>query len=508
MLLMTINPPAAFMPPARGVRLAMDSGASPILHPVVTAGVDLENPAVKQRVGRARQLSLDRLKHVIPSQFEAISQLRRASLTMGAESPASKEPVDVPVAKPSDTEKPPIVVVGGGIVGLTTAYYLTRQGHRVTILEKCAIACHSSGKAGGFLTDGGSGWHNSGAMDQLAKHSFALHEELANDLGAENLGFRRVRCVGRSQSGGRLDTTPEWLADGFETDMGNQDSLAQVTPYKFMDTLHASVISQGAEVVIAKVTGVEMKNGTVSAVKVESDGEQRTIPCSALVLAMGPWARDAAAWFPESYLPTNTVFKRYTSVIWDDTRVGEDATMVFVSGKHQVEIYARSNEAYANGCPTIADLPDNPLEIVPPPETIDNIISETAGAVGRLKDAEVIRATACFLPGSDDGNPVVGRVPKTNNAVISCAGGCWGILNGPAMGQAAADLVMGNEPAVDLSAFDPKRFDMSGMAETLREMGVSSRLVGLVAANPHLLNVLKQDPKVADQLLAYVEGSG
>merc|ERR1711963_1176656 len=82
-------------------------------------------------------------------------------------------------------------------------------------------------------------------------------------------------------------------------------------------------------------------------------------------------------------------------------------------------------------------------------------------AVKRLKDAKVIRTTACFLAGSDDGSPVVGMVPNISNAVVACGGGCWGILNGPAMGQAAAALVMRVEPKLNLSAFDPERFDMS-----------------------------------------------
>lgn len=44
-----------------------------------------------------------------------------------------------------------VVVIGGGIVGSSTAYYLRKRGADVTILEGSSIAAGASGKAGGLL---------------------------------------------------------------------------------------------------------------------------------------------------------------------------------------------------------------------------------------------------------------------------------------------------------------------------------------------------------------------
>lgn len=383
---------------------------------------------------------------------------------------------------------------------MTSAYYLTKKGHKVTLVEKCAIACHSSGKAGGFLTDGDSGWHQ-GPIAGLAKHSFALHEEFAKEFGADRIGHRRVSCVGR---GPGEAASPDWLKSGFKNDMGDQSGLAQVSPHKMMDALTEAVKSQGCEVVIGKVVGVELKEEAVVAVKLEDkSGKESLLPCSALVLGMGAWAQEAAKWFPESALPKDTVADRYTSVIWDDAEIGKAATMVFVSDRHDVEIYPRADECYANGCPTRCELPDDPLEILPPPQTIEDVKAETVGAVQRLRDANILRTTACFLAGSDDGRPVVGVVPKVKNAVIACGGGCWGILNGPAMGQAAAALALGEDPPVNIAPFSPERFDRS--RSVAGGTGLPPKLLALLAQNPELAQVVQQSPEAMAQLLRMVQ---
>ncbi len=83
---------------------------------------------------------------------------------------------------------------GGGIIGCTTAYYLTRHPqfnptlHTVTLLEATAIASGASGKAGGLLAL----WAYPSCLVPL---SYRLHRELAaQHNGAERWGYRRLGC--------------------------------------------------------------------------------------------------------------------------------------------------------------------------------------------------------------------------------------------------------------------------------------------------------------------------
>jgi len=84
--------------------------------------------------------------------------------------------------------------VGGGIIGCTTAYFLTRhpkfnpEFHRITLLEANVIASGASGKAGGLL----GLW---AYPECLVPLSYRLHRELAEEHdGAKLWGYRRVGC--------------------------------------------------------------------------------------------------------------------------------------------------------------------------------------------------------------------------------------------------------------------------------------------------------------------------
>ncbi|KAJ9603373.1 hypothetical protein H2200_012151 [Cladophialophora chaetospira] len=108
----------------------------------------------------------------------------------------------------ADTEKKSIVIVGGGIIGCSTAYFLTRHSkynpdvHSIHLLEATGIASGASGKAGGLLAL----WAYPQSIVPL---SFKLHAELAKEHGgAERWGYRGVG-VGQIELKGRQITGKE-----------------------------------------------------------------------------------------------------------------------------------------------------------------------------------------------------------------------------------------------------------------------------------------------------------
>ncbi|KAL8383058.1 hypothetical protein RB595_006694 [Gaeumannomyces hyphopodioides] len=95
-----------------------------------------------------------------------------------------------------DTTPRNIVIVGGGVMGCTTAYYLTRHPkynpeiHTITIVEAAGIASSASGKAGGLL----GLW---AYPEETVPLSYRLHRELADEHdGGNRWGYRRLQGCG------------------------------------------------------------------------------------------------------------------------------------------------------------------------------------------------------------------------------------------------------------------------------------------------------------------------
>lgn len=78
-----------------------------------------------------------------------------------------------------------------------------------------------------------------------------------------------------------------------------------------------------------------------------------------------------------------------------------------------------------------------------------------------LKGARVIEQTACLRPMTPDGNAMLGKAPGLRGVYVATGGGRKGILYGPAMGDACADLIVSGATDLDLSPYDPGRFRMS-----------------------------------------------
>src|SRR5436189_6020521 len=76
---------------------------------------------------------------------------------------------------------PDVVIVGGGIAGMTTAYYLSQAGVPSVVVERDAIGSHASGFAYGGLSPL-SGFGIPGPLAEIAQNAMRLHRELSKSL--------------------------------------------------------------------------------------------------------------------------------------------------------------------------------------------------------------------------------------------------------------------------------------------------------------------------------------
>src|SRR5215469_6104133 len=108
-----------------------------------------------------------------------------------------------------------IIICGGGAIGAAIAWYASRRGAQAIVIERHEVGGAASGKSGGFLA---LDWCADTPLDRLARRSFALHAELAAELG-NPWGYRRLTTyggyaiAGEGVARGRGAGRRPWLAE-------------------------------------------------------------------------------------------------------------------------------------------------------------------------------------------------------------------------------------------------------------------------------------------------------
>jgi glycine/D-amino acid oxidase-like deaminating enzyme len=350
-----------------------------------------------------------------------------------------------------------VVVCGGGAIGACTAYFLSRRGIDVTVVERSGIACAASGKAGGFLA---LDWCAGSPLDELARRSFALHASLAEETG-NSWGHRPMTAyagfvVPEGRHGG--GTTLDWLSErvAITQRLGTPKTTAIVHPGQFTQGIMGAAQRNGARVRAGRVTGLVGDGTAVRGVEVDD----ARIEADAVVITMGPWSLLAAQW-----LRLPPVFARTSPSLVFDTGTDVPADALFIDCQDEdgavvsVEVFPRANgnthvTAFSN---------EDPLPLDPAAVTPDDTVLERLHAICRrispaFDRAKVIARQACARPMTQDFLPLMGRVPGAEGAYIATGHNVWGILNAPASGEAMAELIAdGAARTVDLAPFAPGR---------------------------------------------------
>lgn len=110
---------------------------------------------------------------------------------------SSVEPPSFWLARSNAPEELPVVVVGAGIVGLSTAYWLARAGRRPVVLDADGIASHASGRNAGFLMTGTAEPYTAlvkAIGEPAARRLWELSSENRELLRAELLDSGKIDC--------------------------------------------------------------------------------------------------------------------------------------------------------------------------------------------------------------------------------------------------------------------------------------------------------------------------
>ncbi|KAF4950382.1 hypothetical protein FSARC_13216 [Fusarium sarcochroum] len=398
-----------------------------------------------------------------------------------------------------------IVVVGGGIIGSTTAYYLTRHPkfnpalHTITLLEAApTVAQGASGKAGGLLAL----WAYPTCLVPL---SYRLHAELAAEHnGPQKWGYRQLGCgsfeavVSRDklkslqtngngnedgkvweklpkQNGaakelleaGNLPKDLDWvdreIIDNW-SEMGapGTTETSQVHPLHFTTSIAELAQQGGAQIhTNAKVTKINSSKSGVESIEYldRNTDEKKTIDAvTDIVVAAGPWTSRVLPRAKIEGLRAHSVvydadvspYAIFTDIQLPPDFIPEHRAKMGQKRRHRgnvdPEIYARPfNEAYACGEPdTNVPLPETADQVECDEAQCDDIISYISTFSPVLAAAPIKAKQACYLPRHIRFGQESGPLlGKTSVPGLLVAAGhtCWGIQNGPGTGKLMSEFV-------------------------------------------------------------------
>jgi glycine/D-amino acid oxidase-like deaminating enzyme len=302
----------------------------------------------------------------------------------------------------------------------------------------------------------------------LARRSFRLHAQLADELG-NPWGHRRLVTYAGHAMEGMVDdgaAARPWLSPGVTVTgrIGSPETTAVVEPRAFTTGLMHAAETHGATLRFGTVAGLlRDARGAVRGVGLES-GE--IVESDAVVIAMGPWSLLAARWLP---LPAVFGFKGHSLIFRTDDAIPAEALFLeYQKADGELltpELFSRADgTTWICAISSTSPVPVDPAQVMADEGAHARLESICRALSPALAAAPIVARQACFRPVTEDGLPLIGRVPGVEGAYVATGHSVWGMLNAPATGEAMAELILdGMTQQVDLTPFSIARLDVAAV---------------------------------------------
>ena len=372
-----------------------------------------------------------------------------------------------------------VAIVGGGVIGCSIAYHLSKQGIESTVFEQGRLAGGASGATAGII---GPLWYVDRSVDaylDLGLRSFQMFPGLAVELRDEGIDPEFRQCgilkvamtpeeatslqgelAWQSELGhgvtwlGREDVrdrepelSPDVLGGVFSPEEGC------ITGQRYVDALAHAASRRGAVFLEGtEVIGLHTNGRRVDGVRTRSE----TYHASRVVLATGPWSGTEDHWLPEKipvrpvkgqrillrkarFLPRSIVTTFPGSVIPQ-----LDGSVLVAATREEGEFDERITA-----------------------DAISQMYATAVGIFPFLRDAEFVGARAGVRPGSPDGIPIMGPMPDWEGLSVASGHDHAGVMLSPATGELMANYISTGD-AGPLDPFSIARFRSGGrnIAET------------------------------------------
>jgi dimethylglycine dehydrogenase len=380
-----------------------------------------------------------------------------------------------------------VVVIGGGVVGVSTLYHLAKKGWSdVALVERRELTSGSTWHAAGLLPL----FNMSYSVGQIHKYSVNLYQRLEEETG-QAVGLRQVSNIRLACTEDRMDEYRFYtgVAKTIGVDVRNLTPVEVKRIWPLCNTegligaiqhpddgyIQPADLTQ-ALAIGARNLGAEIyRNTTVTAIKATRDGDwcvetdQGEIVCQHVVSASGNFARKTGAMvgLDVPVIPVEHQFivtEPHPDIV---TRQKEGLPEMGVLRDSDASFYMREENGglvlgpYEKGAPCCyIDGPSEGAEYELFDPDLDRLEPHINAAIhrvpifGEVGVKQVYNGAICYTP---DGSPIIGPAWGLKNFWLN-EGHSFGITAAGGAGWQIAEWIVDGEPTIDMMGVDPRRF--------------------------------------------------
>jgi sarcosine oxidase subunit beta len=375
-----------------------------------------------------------------------------------------------------------VAIVGGGIIGLFSAYHVARAGGGpLVVIDR------------GFLSNGASGRNGGGVRQQwetratvrLARESVEAYRRFGAEFG-QNIWFRQGGYLFLAESAAELErlrvvhkvVTAEGLGSrlldpGAVRRIAPDIALDRVVGASYLDTdgtLYPFPVLWGLYERL-RALGVEMRFG-VDVTGVRTDGGRVTgletsggpVHADVVVNASGGWSSELSR---KAGLAVPNVATLHEILVTEPLKRFLDPMVVRLSDGLYVSQTLRGELV---GGLTMSHPTGTSGGMGSSPEFLSRMARSLLRLVPRLSHVGVVRAWSGFYDDTPDGFPVIGEDPRLKGFVHANGFGGHGFMLAPAASRRVAGAVLGEPSDLDPKQFGPGRFLESGRPGTVERL--------------------------------------
>ena len=372
-----------------------------------------------------------------------------------------------------------VVIIGGGIMGASTAYHLARRGCTgVVILEKDLLAQASTGLSAGGIRQ----QFSHPANIRLSKEAVRVFERFEEDFGVD-MEFRQVGYLFLAQS---QDVWQEFQTNvetqrqhGVPVEALTVDEIRYRWPYLNGDDLQGGTfcpedgyadpyMAAMGFANAARRLGVRIEEQTrVTAIHIEGNkvrGLETTrgaISTPVVVNVAGPWGGEVAH-MAGLDLPVKP-YRRQVFMTQAFDAIPKPVPMIldiepafYFRGEGPGVLMGMSDPDEPSSFSTNVDY-----------RFLEQVIDAAVHRAPILEEAEILRGWGGLYAITPDDNPIIGALPAAEGLFCAIGFSGHGFQQAPTVGRILSELILDGQTGFDLSPFAHDRFDrVTGKAET------------------------------------------